>query len=88
MNKGPLHSGFTYYILLLNFESFCQVDLFAGTEEWVKAPHTMRHFAQAPQHGLGYRAMCRFFAGAVMNLEILRQEFLKTLKTPLGSGFT
>jgi hypothetical protein len=26
--------------------------------------------AQAPQQGIGYRAMCRFFSGALMDLEI------------------
>ena len=44
----------------------------------------MRRFAQAPQHGLGYRSMCRFFAGPLVDLEIwdeLRVEYILRLDT-------
>ena len=67
---------------------FVFVPLRAAAEAWERAAgggrSRMRRFAQAPQHGLGYRSMCRFFAGPLVDLEIwdeLRVEYILRLDT-------
>jgi hypothetical protein len=65
-----------------------EVELRAAARRWQEMANgshaAIRRFSQAPQHGLGYRSMCRFFAGPLVHLEIthtLNLEYLLRLDT-------